>query len=183
MNRPAEEGAEVVREMVAESVAAMVMAMDDTRLGTRWWKRRCRHGSRETGSNWHKPATGRVDNDAPRERARESERARERRPERRQINSERYTIHASPRSRFGSPFLSVSLFQLSVDLRLENLFVSILPLGGAFSPVFGLQSSVSPSPRRDYASVNVRDETRSSFGEREDSRTRGRVVPSEEPQT
>ncbi|KAK1122465.1 hypothetical protein K0M31_009684 [Melipona bicolor] len=109
MNRPVEEGTEVVREMVAESVAAMVMAMDDTRLGgTRWWKRRCRHGSRETGSNWHKPATGRVDNDAPCERESESERERdrEREPERRQINSERYTIHASPRSRFGSPFLS-----------------------------------------------------------------------------
>ena len=70
-------GIEVVREMVAESVAAMVMAMDDTRLGTRWWKRRCRHGSRETGSNWHKPATGRVDNDAPSEREREREKERE----------------------------------------------------------------------------------------------------------
>lgn len=71
------------------------MAIDDTRLRIKWWKRRCRYGSCETGSNWHKPATGRADNDAPSKR--------ERQP-RRQINSERCTIHAPLRSRFGSTF-------------------------------------------------------------------------------
>lgn len=100
------EEVKVVRKVVAESVA-MVMAMDDRRLGIRWWKRRCQHGSRETGSNWHKPASGRADNDAPSNR--------ERQP-RRQINSERYTIHASPRSRFGSPFIHQPLSSESFGL-------------------------------------------------------------------
>lgn len=84
------------------------MAIDDTRLGIKWWKRRCRYGSCETGSNWHKPATGRADNDVLSKR--------ERQP-RRQINSERCTIHAPLRSRFSSTFthqfFSLKLFNFS----------------------------------------------------------------------